>query len=828
MKQDFYISHASADAQWAEWIAGTLEENGYNVFLWSWDIKAGDNWLDKTGCALENCERFICVLSPRFLNSKFATDELNEASKSGKRIIPIRVEDFHVSGLLETIVYVDFVGKNEEDATKTLLNAVSENRYHRKKPIYPSSKASLIETEFPKVLFINNLPPRNNYFSGHNEQLERIANVFKTSSQVSIAQAVSGYGGIGKTQLAIEYAYRYASNYQTAVWFINAENSTTIYKGFLEFASTLQIELPDNINEDDLCSAIKYWMRENKNWLIIFDNFKLKNNLTKYLPEGHIGGHVLFTTRNALVLTAPSIELSIFTLDEAIEFIKTRVGNDNFNSVEAHLLAERLGYLPLALEQAVAYILITKVSISQYLELISEQSLDIFDNNCSKTECYANSVSTAFQSSFELLSEAARQLLNMCAYMAPDKIPINFFVEMRDKFPMPLKVDLSEELTQNRILAELRNCSLISGNTDFVSIHPLTQEIIRQSHNIDTQWLNYCFDAIEISLPHDFSTSKARMWFTCLVSHSETVLQYMNYRYAEDDATQESMADLYNWIGFGFNDTAYYPQALGAYNKARSIREKVFGIEHPSIATIYNNIALVYSNQGDYAAALEWYYKALFIREKVLGKEHPDTAITYNNIAEVYNNQGNFQKALAWYERALIIYEKVLGKSHPSTAIIYNNISEVYISQGDCQKALEWSYKAIDIREKVLGKEHPDVAATYNNIALVNFCQGDYAVALEWYYKALVIYEKVLGKEHPDTAKIYSNIAAVYYNTGECTKALAYYANALRIYFNILGESHPSVQVIFEKARKTFTSINRPESFEQWLQEAFVHGGNLQ
>jgi tetratricopeptide (TPR) repeat protein len=837
MKKDFYISHASADAQWAEWIAGTLEENGYSVFLWSWDIKAGDNWHNKIGDALQNCERFICVLSPRFLNSKFATDELNEASTSGKRILPIRIEDFHVSGLLETIVYIDFVGKNEKTATETLLNAVGECEPARKKIKFPSYKSSLTETGFPKTLSINNLPSRNNYLTGRNEQLERIENALKKNDAISIIQTISGLGGIGKTQLAIEYAYRYCGNYTECIWFVVAESRTTVYNYFKDFAEYFKLILPPEFEPGELQRAVREWLSENSYWLLIFDNLESIDTVKPYLPQ-KINGRIIITSRSTRVNYGETLELGVFDFDESIKFLKRRFSENDEMKIEEYAfddfeeyapkLTERLGHLPLALEQAAAYIKKMGCRISDYLKMLAESSVDAFTDEDAKAIYYESIVNNTWEISFEALSTSAQYVMNLCAYMAPDKIPVEFLVEMRNEFPMPLKEALSKALSTNRIVSELRACSLVSGNADFINIHCLTQEIIRQSHNNDMRWLDCCFIAIKKSLPHDLSTSKARTWFACIALHSETVLQHINYQYTEDVTIQESIADLYNCIGFGYNDIAYYPQALMAYNKAHSICEKVWGQEHPKTAAIYNNIAFVYSNQGDYAAALEWYYKALTIREKVLGEKHPDTAITYNNIAEVYNNQGDYQKALEWYQRALIICEMALGKKHLDTAIIYNNIAKVYNSQGDCPRALEWSFKAINIRENILGKEHPDVAATYNNIALVHFCQGDYAVALEWYFKALAIYEKVLGKDHPDTAKIYSNIAAVYDHTGEGNKSLAYYANALRIYFNILGESYPSVQVISENARKTFTSIDRPESFEQWLQEAFVHGGDLQ
>ena len=254
------------------------------------------------------------------------------------------------------------------------------------------------------------------------------------------------------------------------------------------------------------------------------------------------------------------------------------------------------------------------------------------------------------------------------------------------------------------------------------------------------------------------------------------------------------IAVLADAIGSYYDKTAAYSLALQWRQKAATLAEKVFGLEHPNTAASYNNIALVYNTLADYAKALEWFSKALDILEKVLGKEHPLTAITYNNIAEAYRNQGEYPRALEWYFKDLAISEKVLGVDHPDTAITYNNIGFVYSSQGEYQQALEWYFKALLIREEMLGKEHPDTATTYNNIALVYSIQSDYPVALDWYFKALIIQEKVLGKEHPNTATTYSNIARVYYEQSDYQTALKWLQKALPIFESKLGPDHPSTK----------------------------------
>jgi len=205
----------------------------------------------------------------------------------------------------------------------------------------------------------------------------------------------------------------------------------------------------------------------------------------------------------------------------------------------------------------------------------------------------------------------------------------------------------------------------------------------------------------------------------------------------------------------------YYLTALEWYQRERKIREKLWGLDHPSTAAAYNSIALVYTRQGDYANAIEWFQKALVICEKMLGVDHPSTGTVYDNIASVNASEGEYSKALKGYKKALVICEKVLGIDHPSTATTYNNIALVYSRQGEYVKAQDMNQKALVIREKMLGLEHPDTAITYHNMACVYCGQGDNVKALEWFQKALAIREKVLGPEHPDTIATIESIKII-------------------------------------------------------------------
>ena len=226
------------------------------------------------------------------------------------------------------------------------------------------------------------------------------------------------------------------------------------------------------------------------------------------------------------------------------------------------------------------------------------------------------------------------------------------------------------------------------------------------------------------------------------------------------------------------------PKVMEYSEKAKAIREKVLGTEHPDTATSYNNIAMVYHYQGDYANALEWHWKALAVREKVLGTEDLDTAISYNNIAKVYHAQGDYANALKGYWKALTVFEKVFGPEHPATIANYNNnIAAVYYDQRDYANALKWYRKALIAFEKMFGPEHLTIAIICNNIAGTYYCLRKYANAMDWYRKGLTVIEKEFGSEWYSSTN-YSRIADCYSAQGDYDTAREYSSKALTITIN--------------------------------------------
>ena len=823
MAETYFISYTGQDKKWADLISEVLEDQGQTVRYQAGDFRAGDSYLTKMDRYIEECDVFIAVLSQAYMESKWCREEWEQVLPlvvhgQRKRMVPVRVTDMSPSGPFTNRVFIDLYAHDEEKAERRLIEELFPEEPWRLKLALP----------------INNLPERNPHFSGREDLLGEIHIQFRSGETGCIKQTIAGLGGVGKTQTATEYAWRHIRKYKDAVWLVNAETETSAFHDFLGFAKTTG-SIPENtdgeneLTQEQLAGCLRTWFAEHHSWLIILDNTVDRKVIAPYISSIQTG-RLLFTTRDRVLRQSKSYSLEPFTPDEALQFMRKRL-SENIDLIDGESailsLIEKMSCFPLALEQAGAYMENTRRTCSEYLDLLDKRgTLETLAAKQSAPTNYHLTVTGTLSLSFDKLSESARQLFDLCAYMSPDGIPLAFFKRQRKRLPDPLREDLNDDFKQDDILMELLKYSLVKHEGDQLSLQRFVQEIGRDRiKDSETDWPGICLDAVTADIPaeDDYGYSRQREQFTEIAAHAAAIAGHAENTYPHDADKKKEVARLYNLLGIGCVALAQYEQALEWYQKALTIREEVSGKDHPDTAATYNNTGYSHSCLGDYPGALEWYYKALVIREAALGKEHPDTAATYNNIAFACSCRGDTAEALEWYQKALVIREAVLGKEHPDTAATYDNIAAAYYRQGDLLRAMEWYQKALAIREAVLGKEHPDTAATYNNMALVYHYQGDFPNALMLYQKAIAIREAVLGKESPYTAATYDNIAGLYHSQGDLTNALAWHLKAMAIAEKVLGTDHPDTATTYANvAGVYFSQSNYPLALEYYTKASVI------
>ena len=815
-KKDFFISYTIPDKDWAIRINNILKDNGYTTIIQLEDFKSGENFVLNMDKALNNDGRVIAVLSEKYLESPNCKAEWTAAytkDPSGEKglLIPVRIEDFKPGGLFAPKIYIDLCGKSDVEVEEALLDGITTEAFPRKK--------LKNQTVSPDKSPPNNLPPRNPRFTGREEQFNAILANFEKNTAISLIQAIAGLGGIGKTQIALEYAFRYAYKYDY-IWWVNAEERSSIVQAYTKFADKQKILNIENASEEATIEAVKEWMTRHDKWLFVFDNVNEPADLSNFRPADVRGQqHILITSRYNLnwARIATPLQVGVFSEQDAAKFLIEYTG---LPSDDAQLaLIKELGRLPLALDQAAAYINTRNKSYEEYLNLYRKKSVELLKKYPGKEDA-GKTVFVTWNISIEKIArDSSKELLKLCSFFAPDDIDLEWFRKSKDFFSEPLASEIDDELTFDDIIEELTKYALVTHNNGKLSIHRLLQQVIKESVKADAEtYAALCVRVLNNIIEYDFATNKARMYNYSLIPHIVAAGEYP----FTDNKHKEGVAELYHFIGRVYDEHAEYSTALKWNEKALTIRETVLGKEHPNTATTYNNMAVAYDNLGEYDKALDRNNKALEIREKVLGKEHPDTATTYNNIALVYDNMSEYPEALEWCEKALTIWEKVLGKEHPDTATTYNNIALVYDNMSEYPLALEWHNKALNVKEKILGKEHPSTATTYNNIALVYHNMGNYPTALEWYNKALAIREKILGKEHPDTATTYNNIAGVYNNMGDYNKALEWHNKALNVKEKVLGKEHPDTATTYNNIALVYKNMGDYPTALEWYIKAYA------
>jgi tetratricopeptide (TPR) repeat protein len=590
---------------------------------------------------------------------------------------------------------------------------------------------------------------RNVSFTGREGLLEELHRALPRGAAV----ALTGLGGIGKTQLALEYAYRHRDEYRV-VWWVHAEDGATLAADYAGLAAELGLAEREAKEQAVVVAAVRRWLEQNTDWLLVFDNAGSRTAARDYVPQGR--GAVIITSREPIWSgVATPFGLEVLAPAEAVAFLCQRTGDTD----AAAALAEALGRLPLALEQAAAYIEDTGGSVQYYRQLFAEHHAELLRQGPLSTE-YPDTVATTWMLSIGKVDDAARALLNLCAFFAPEGIPLDTIREEAGGLPSPLNDVAADAVRLDSAIAGLLRFSLIGRKGEDLSVHRLVQAVVRDRlEDAERQaWAAAAVGLLNTRFP--FDSDDVRTWPVCarLLTHALQAAHWAETSAAAPEAT----AWLLNQAGLYLRGRAEFTSARALHERALRIGEAAYGPDHPEVATYANNLGLVLRAQGDYAGARALYERALRIDEAAVGSDNPDVARDANNLGSVLQDQGDYAGARALYERALRIDEAAYGPDHPGVARDANNLGEVARAQGDYAGARALYERALRIGEAVLGAEHPTVATYANNLGLVLHAQGDYAGARALLERALHIFHAAFSDEHPSTKTVRENLESLF------------------------------------------------------------------
>ena len=673
-KKDFFISYTKTDRRWAEWVAWQLKAEGFSTVIQVWDIRPGANFVHEMDKATTQAERVVAILSSAYLDSLFGRSEwyaffARDPTGEERRVIPVRVQACEVEGLLGQIVYIDLVGLNGAAAKETLLEGVRE-AYEATPPDFPGDTApEEEEPQFPPdhpFPAIWSVPHRQNpNFTGRKDVLEQLRAALTSGEPTAVTQAIAGLGGIGKTTLAVEYAYRHAATYDL-VWWVRAEESVTLRTDLAELAYRLGLIDRQVAEQEKAVQAALAWFPHHTNWLLVLDNALHPAAVRDYLPQGG-SGHVLITSRHATWRgTATPLRLNILARDESIAFLLRRTGRTDDTGADA--LADALGDLPLALEHAGAYIDIHERSFSDYLALFQTHQPQLLAWLPQDAPADTVAVATTWNLSLQQAAEAApaaADLLNLCAFLAPDDIPRWLLTKHADKLPEPLKTVVQDDFEFDNILVALRRYSLIEAGEDVLVVHRMVQAVVCNSlpEEDQNQWAATALRLVSIAFP--FDSDDVRTWDIC---------------------------------------TPLLPHALAVLERAEGLEE----VARKS-ARLLNDISVFVWARGEYSEARKYLEQSLRITTMVYGANSPDVAVVLCNLGSVLGDLGKPEQAKVHYERALEIHTAAYGASHPTVAIDLSNLGLVLLKL-DLKQARKHLERSMEILKLFFEANHPNIA----------------------------------------------------------------------------------------------------------------------
>jgi tetratricopeptide (TPR) repeat protein len=649
---------------------------------------------------------------------------------------------------------------------------------------------------------------RNPFFTGREALLKYLHSQLNETKAMALtqAQAINGLGGIGKTQTAVEYAYRYHDEYHSVIW-IRAATRDTLITDFIELANRLQLSEKDDQDQMIVVSAVKRWLTEHQGWLLILDNADDLNVIRDFLPTGE-SGQILITTRaQAVGSIAYSIPIEKMDKEEGVLFLLRRAtvlaaesSLDQATEVDrrqAAAIVATMDGLPLAIDQAGAYIEETRCGLASYLNLYNMHQKELLQRRSASLTDYPDSVATTWSLSFQRIEQANRaaaDLLRLCSFLEPDEIPEEIFIKGAPDLGPILMPVAADELKLDQSLKEVLQYSLMKRNekAKMLSIHRLVQAVLNAGMSQKTQrlWAERAVRGVARTLP-DIEEETLVLGQRLLPHTQICALLIDHYGFAFPEAAQLLM-----WTGSYLIAHAEYIQEELLSQRSLMVQEQLLGTAHSNASTSLTRIDSFSVYQVRDKEAEPLYRQALAIREQVLGLEHPTTALTLYTLAQILRRQDKKKEAEPLYLRALAIYEREFGPEYVNTAQVLHGLGLLYWEQGRYKEAESLLQHVLAIREQTFGTEHIGITNILLHLGGLYSNLDKYKDAEALYLRALTICKQEFGPDDVNTAIVLRRLGLLYHDQRKFEEAKSQFKLALAIYEKVLGSPHPDTAFI--------------------------------
>ncbi|TKW55178.1 Kinesin light chain [Colletotrichum tanaceti] len=711
-----------------------------------------------------------------------------------------------------------FAAATAASATKALLEHYTHVDSHR----LPAA---------PKSWFL--VPYDENLdFVGRSEALDRIKRHFGHTGQQASQPArprprvaLFGLGGIGKTQIALAYAFWLQQAHpDVSVFWVHASNAERFRQAYSSIAQECGIPGHDD-PKADMLTLVKTSLEKGfrGRWLMVIDNADdtqlffppdslagnststnpttgTKGGLGRYIPECRHGS-IIITSRNKqtasrLVRDNSVLKVGAMSESETGQLLQAML-SDEFSTEAASVLSAHLEHLPLAIAQAAAFIQENSISIAKYLQLLEESDDILVEQLSEPFEAVGrdsetpHALTATWIVSFNQIQQQdvlASEILSFACLLDRQGIPEEFVVSFCNR-----RGAEGQQISTNTItkaLGTLKAFSLVSPATNnTIDMHRLVQLVTRKWLDIHGRLAGSVEQALVIvSKLYPSGRHESRQVCQDYLPHAIAVLQHK-----ETSSRRELLAraSLLECVAGYYRYRGQWTQAEQSAAQSLKLLNEIHGEEHPDTLSIMNNLALTYRERGRYKEAEELGIQVLETRIRVLGDEHPDTLISMNNLASTYLNQGRHKEAEELGVQVLAVKKRVLGEEHPSTLISMNNLASTYKHQGQCKKAEELQVQVLAVRKRVQREDHPDTLSSMHNLASTYKHQGQCKEAEELQVQVLAVRKRMLGEEHPHTLNTMHHLALTYWSQGRWFEATQLMRDCVGLRQRCLGDDHP-------------------------------------
>ncbi|MGH3696189.1 MAG: FxSxx-COOH system tetratricopeptide repeat protein [Pseudonocardiaceae bacterium] len=706
-------------------------------------------------------------------------------------------------------------------------------------PAGPSAGESAAPRRLPGVW---NVGPRNPGFVGRDGTLAHLRERL-CSGGTAVVQALHGMGGVGKTQVVIEYAHRYATDYDV-VWWVNAEQSALLGEQYAALAAELGL-VPARADTASAVGALRGHLRSHRRWLLLLDNADSPAELRSWLPAGE--GHTVITSCNpAWGELAGRVEIGVLPRPESVELI--HVAWSGATTVEAGRLAEALGDLPLALVQASRLLAETGLSVDYYLDLLETRAEELLDQI--PPESHPHSFAAAIRLATDRLAEvdpAALALVRVAAFLAAEPIPAELLTR-----PVALPVEeVPAELSAlavaaARPVAAHRSLGRIGGfglaRTDRgLQLHRLTQAVLRdQLSATDSVAYRRCAHALLVAadpgderdpacwpgwariLPHLLAADPTTASGPELRELACRATWYLYYR--SDSRPGRDLAERLHreWSGrLGPDDRhtlraahilVLFLASFGPYRGVRRLAQdtlsrcrRVLGDDHPDTLRAAHHLAICLHMMGEFEQSRQLNLDTLTRMRRVLGDDHLDARRAAHNLARDLRELGQLEEARQLHEDCLSYARRAFGDDHPDTIFVVNQLGLDLYALGELDAARGLHADTLDRARQVLGEDHYWTLGSAGNLARDLLALGDIEPARYLGEQTLIRARRILGDEHNLTFDIANILAAAFLAAGELDAARELSAGTLAQARETFGASHPHAR----KAADTLAAARR-------------------